>query len=127
MRKIFSYVLLILLLLLLSIFGVLSTTGIKTEKFNEIISKKINQSNNSLNLELKKIKFKIDIKKLSLFLETTKPSIKYKNVSIPADNIKVYVDFLSIFKTSPNIKKINVNFVELEIDQIKNVINQIWI
>ncbi len=120
MRKIFSYVLLILLLLLLSIFGVLSTTGIKTEKFNEIISKKINQSNNSLNLELKKIKFKIDIKKLSLFLETTKPSIKYKNVSIPADNIKVYVDFLSIFKTSPNIKKINVNFVELEIDQIKN-------
>ena len=119
MRKIFSTLLFIIILFFVTIFIFLSTTGIKTEKFNEIISKKINQSNNSLDIELKKIKFKVDIKNLSLFLETVNPSIKYQNILIPAENIKVYIDFLSIFKSTPNIKKINVNLIELDIKQIK--------
>ena len=119
MRKIFSTLLFVIILFFVTIFIFLSTTGIKTEKFNEIISKKINQSNNSLDIELKKIKFKVDIKNLSLFLETVNPSIKYQNILIPAENIKVYIDFLSIFKSTPNIKKINVNLIELDIKQIK--------
>ena len=72
-----------------------------------------------MDIELKKIKFKVDIKNLSLFLETVNPSIKYQNILIPAENIKVYIDFLSIFKSTPNIKKINVNLIELDIKQIK--------
>ena len=121
MRKVFSFLFLIIFLFLISIFILLSTKGIKTEKFNEVISKKINQSNKNLNLEIKKINFKIDIKNLSLFLETLKPDIKYKNISIPTEYIKVYIDFMSIFQITPNIKKIEVNFVELEINQIKKL------
>ena len=57
MRKVFSFLFLIIFLFLISIFILLSTKGIKTEKFNEVISKKINQSNKNLNLEIKKNKF----------------------------------------------------------------------
>jgi hypothetical protein len=52
---------------------VLSTIGIETKKFNSLVSNKINQTNNSINLQLNKIKFKIDIKEMSLFLETIEP------------------------------------------------------
>ena len=92
MRKIFSTLLFIIILFFVTIFIFLSTTGIKTEKFNEIISKKINQSNNKLlDIELKKIKFKVDIK--FKFVLSDESSSKYQNILIPAENIKVYIDF----------------------------------
>ena len=44
--------------------------------------------------------FKIDLKELSLFLETQKPEISFRGVSLPAQNIKVYLDFLSLIKSN---------------------------
>ena len=90
MKKfIFTLTTLIFFLLALSI-TILSTIGIETKQFNEIIAKKINQGNNNLNLQLDTIKFKLDIKEISLFLETKNPKIDYRNILIPAKNIKVY-------------------------------------
>ena len=80
MKKfIFTLTTLIFFLLALSI-TILSTIGIETKQFNEIITKKINQSNNNLNLQLDTIKFKLDIKEISLFLETKNPKIDYRNI-----------------------------------------------
>jgi hypothetical protein len=101
---------------------VLSTIGIETKKFNSLVSNKINQTNNSINLQLNKIKFKIDIKEMSLFLETIEPKIDYKTSSVPAKNIKVYIDFTSLVKSKPKIKKINLSLHELGIDQLKELI-----
>ena len=101
---------------------VLSTIGIETKKFNSLVSNKINQTNNSINLQLNKIKFKIDIKEMSLFLETIEPKIYYKTASVPAKNIKAYIDFTSIIKSKPKIKKINLSLHELGIDQLKELI-----
>ena len=122
MKKIISnLILLIFFALGLSII-VLSTIGIETKKFNSFVSNKINQTNNNINLQLNKIKFKIDIKEISLFLETLEPKINYKTASVPAKNIKVYVDFISLIKSKPKIKKINLSLHELDIDQLKKLI-----
>ena len=43
---------------------ILSTVGIETNKFNNLIYNKINQSNNDIKLDLNKIKFKMILKKL---------------------------------------------------------------
>ena len=122
MKKIvLSLILLIFLFLSVSI-AILSTAGIETKKFNNFISNKINQSNNNISLQLNKIKFKIDIKKISLFLETNEPKIDYQGIVIPTQNIKVYIDFTSLFKSTPKIKKINLALDELDIHQLKKLI-----
>ena len=98
MKKIFNTFLLLFLIFFVSTLTILSTIGINTNKFNNFISQKISEEKN-FSLNLKSIKFKIDIKNVSLFLDIISPSIEYKEVIIPVKNIKVYIDFLSILKT----------------------------
>ena len=82
----------------------LSTVGIETDKFNKIITEKINNSK-KIKLDLKTINFKLDIKQLSLFLEAKKSKINYNNFSIPTKDIKVYLDFISLLKQDLKLKK----------------------
>ena len=120
--KFFFYTLIsIIFIFLTSLMIILSTTGIKTDRFNNLISKKINQANNNVNLKLTTIKFKIDIKKIDLFLETINPQISYREINIPAQNIKVYTDFISLLKSELRIKKINLSLNELDIRQLKKL------
>jgi len=98
MKKIISILILCVFIFLTSLIIILSTSGIETNKFNRFASKKINQLNNNVILKFNTIKFKFDIKEIGLFLETSNPYIKYRNVNIPAKNIKVYIDFVSLIK-----------------------------
>ncbi|MDC2987062.1 hypothetical protein OAY20_03080 [Candidatus Pelagibacter bacterium] len=120
MRKILVNLIIVTTLILILLITILSTTGIETNKFNRLIIEKVSKTKN-LNLGLEKIKFKMNIKELSLFLETQNPKITYRNVLVPAQNIKVYVDFLSLIKSNPKIKKIGVRLDELDIKELKNL------
>ena len=95
--------------------------GIETKRFNNIISQKISENNNDIDLELDTINFKIDIKNFSLFLETKNPNIFYKNVTIPARNIKVYINFLSFIKNETTIEKITININQLDVNDLKKL------
>ena len=125
MKKIFYFLISLFFLILISLVVVLSTIGVETKKFNDLISKKINQTNNNINLKLNKIKFKIDLKEISLFLKTTNPQIVYRDTNIPAQNIKVYVDFISLIKSNPKIKKINLSIEEIDIKKLKQLLTTI--
>ena len=81
------------------------------------------QNKYQIKLDLNKIKFKLDVKNLSLFLETKKTKVSYREVTIPAENIKVYINFVSLLKSSPKITKINFFLEEIEIDQLKKNIH----
>ena len=72
MKKIIFNFIFIIILLILFFITILSTVGIETNKFNTFIIDKASQSKN-VDLELNDIKFKLDFKELSLFLETEKP------------------------------------------------------
>ena len=121
MKKIFFSSIIILLIILSLLCITLLTSGIKTDKFDSFLTSKINDHNKHLDLNINSIRFKLDYKEISLFLETSDPQITYRNTSIPAKKIKVYVDFLSLLSSSPDIKKINLIFYELKIDQFKNL------
>ena len=110
-----SFFIVILLTIILSVFG------LETNSFNTLISKKINQTNNNISLQLNTVKFKFDIKKISLFLETYEPKIIYRGTAIPAKNIKVYVDFISLLKSNPKISKFDISLKEIDINQLKNL------
>ena len=109
-----------LFILIISIL-ILTTIGIETNKFNNFISKRIYQTNNNLDVQLSTIKFKLDVKEISLFLETKSPQINYKNITLPAKIIKVYVDFISIFKSEPKIEKVYLASEELDIKKLKKI------
>ena len=98
----------------------MSSFGIETNKFNKIIIEKVSQTKN-IKLNLNTIKFKINPKELSLFLETQNPKIFYRDISVPTKNIKVYIDFLSLLKSDTQIKKINLILKELDITQLKKL------
>ena len=121
MKKVIFNLILLIFFILISFIVILSTLGIETNKFNNLISKKINLVNNSLKLELITVKFKLDIKEISLFLETNNPKIDYKKISIPTKNIKAYVDFISLIKSDTKIKKIYLALNEIQIEKLKKI------
>jgi len=121
MKKIIFILIFVILLIFISLISILTTVGIETNKFNKIIEKKINQSNNNINLELTIVKFRLDIKQISLFFETNRPKLNFRGVIIPAENIKVYTDFISLIKINPKIKKINFVLNQLDIEQLKKI------
>ena len=110
MKRVITTFILISFVALVSLAIILTIFGIETERFNNIISKKISQTNNNISLKITTIKFKFDVKKMSLFLEMAEPEIIYRDATIPTKKIKVYIDFASIIKTNP---KINFNFTVL--------------
>ena len=58
MKKIISVFIILIFLLLISI-GILSTIGVETNRFNNLILNKINQSQRDVELDLNSIKFKL--------------------------------------------------------------------
>ena len=120
MKKNIINLVLLLILLFISLLVALSTVGIETNKFNRLISQKVSQTKN-IYLNLETIKFKINPKKLSLFLETQNPEITYRDTFVPVRNIKVYVDFLSLLKSSPEIKKISLILEEIDVSQLNKL------
>ena len=105
-KKIITNLILLSILLIIIFFISLATVGIETSRFNKLISEKITKAKN-IDIKLNTIKFKLDPKELSLFLETSEPRINYKNLEIPANYVKVYIDFLSLLKTNLKIEKIH--------------------
>ena len=61
MNKIITIFFSFVFLLIISSIVALSTTGIKTEKFNNFISQKIKENNKKIELDLEAIHFKLDI------------------------------------------------------------------
>jgi len=120
MKKLLVNFILFSLLSIVILLITLSTIGIETNKFNDFIKEKISKKKN-INLDLESIKFKIDPKQMSLFLETENPNINYFNVTVPAQYLKVYIDVLSLISSDPKIKKITVLLEELDISQLNRL------
>ena len=120
MKKILINLILLSIILIITLIIILATIGIETNKFNKLISDKVSQKKN-IYLDLETIKFKINPKELSLFLETQNPEISYRDISLPARSIKVYIDFLSLLTSDPKIKKINLILQEMDITQLNKL------
>ena len=119
-RKIIYNSFLSLIFLLILFIVILSTVGIETDKFNKLITNQIEKSKN-IDLELQTVNFKLDLRELSVFIETQSPKINYFNKAVPTKNVKVYVDFLSLLKTNFKINKIYISLDNLNYTQLKKL------
>ena len=119
MKKIIKYFFILFFLSIISFLVILSTIGIETSKFNNLINNQIQNNSNNLKIKLNLIKFKLDIKKLNLFVETSNPIIKHNEILIPVKNVKIYLDFFSLLKSSPKIERVNLELENLKLKKIK--------
>ncbi len=122
MKKLFFTSLIIISFLLISLIIILATIGFETDKFNNVISEKAEENNKYISLKLEKVKFKFDIKDFNLFVETTNPKLRYKNLLIPISKAKVYLDFSNLIKSNIKIEKVNLSSEEISIEQLKKII-----
>ncbi len=76
----------------------LSTLGIETESFNEQIINKVNESNKNLQLNLKKIKLKLDPFGFKFNAKTVGATVYYNNKPIELEYIGTEVSLASIIK-----------------------------
>ena len=120
MKKIAINIFSIIIILIITVIIILSTVGIETNKFNKLIIDKASQTKN-IKLKLETIKFKLNPREFSLFIETKKPKVIYREIFIPIKNIKIYIDFLTLLKSEPIIKKTTLVLEEIDISQINEM------
>ncbi len=95
--NIFKYFLLFLGFLL-SLIIYLSIFGIETDKFNQQIKNTVVQSNNNLDVSLKKVKLILDPIKLKINAKTIGANIYYANRPLELEYIKTQISLDSILK-----------------------------
>jgi len=106
MKKIiYSFLLITLSLIVLAIIY-LSTVGIETSKFNNIIINEIKKKDANVQLSLDKIKIKFDLEKIQIYLSTVRPKIVYQKIKIPITDINIYLKISSILKSKNEINRL---------------------
>ena len=112
-------IIIILVLLLISFCLYLSIYGLNTNKFNDLISKKISEKNKNFTITFDKIKIFLNIGSFNLEIKTDKPSIIFQNKEIKIKSISTSLPIESIIKKQNNINNIKIITDE---NKIKNII-----
>ena len=119
MKKFFYSIFFIFIFLsTLSIF-LLSTIGLETSKFNNLIIKEIENKDPEIKLKLEKIKIKLDLKIFQLFLSTYEPRISYQDIKIPITEVKIYSKLSKILNTKKEVSRVVLLIKKFEIKNIK--------
>ena len=112
-------IIIILVLLFISFCLYLSIYGLNTNKFNDLISKKISEKNKNFTITFDKIKIFLNIGSFNLEIKTDKPSIIFQNKEIKIKSISTSLPIESIIKKQNNINNIKIITDE---NKIKNII-----
>jgi len=121
MKKIIYSFFLITLSLIFLFFIYLSTVGLETSKFNNIIINEIKKKNQNILLSLDTIKIKFDLEKIQIYLSTINPKIIYQGIKIPITEINIYSKIRSIVKSNIEINQIVVSLKNFKINDVKKL------
>ena len=121
MKKIIYSFFLIIFSLIIFIIVYLSTIGLETSKFNNYVVKEIKKQNPNIQLSLKKIKIKFDIKKIQIDLSTFDPKIVYQEIKIPIKKINIYSKISSIIKSKNEISQVIVSFQSFKTEDLQKL------
>jgi len=125
MKKFFYSIFLILLFLFIVAPIYLSTIGIETSRFNNLIISEISKKDSSVKIELDTIRIKFDIKKIQLYLSTYNPKITYEDTKIPLTEIKIYSKIISLLKSKNEINQVVFSLKSFNIEDSKKIVVRI--
>ncbi len=125
MKKIIFTFLIFILLLIFGFITYLSTIGIKTNAFNDQISKEVKKINNQLELELDKISIILDPFKFKLVLKTIGANLKNKNKLIKLESVKSNIDIKTFINKKFSLSELDINTRTIEIKNLISFIRSI--
>ena len=121
MKKFIYSFLLVILSLILFFIIYLSTIGLNTSKFNNIVVNEVKKKNSEIQLSLDKIKIKLDLKKIQIYFSTLEPQIVYQNIKVPIKEINLYSKISSIFKSKNEINRAVILIEKFNIEDIQKL------
>ena len=121
MKKFIHLLLLVILSLITLIIIYLSTVGLETSKFNNIIIKEIKKKDPNIQITLNKIKIKFDLEKIQVYFSTFEPKIIYQDIKIPITEINIYSKISSILKSKNEISQAVVSLKDFNTEDIQKL------
>ncbi len=125
MKKIILRFLIFTLLLIFSFITFLSTIGIKTDIFNDQISKEVKKIDNQLELDLDKISIILDPFKFKLMLKTVGANLKNRNKLIKIESIKSNIDIKTFINKKFSLSELDITTRTIEIKNLISFIRSI--
>ena len=116
MSKIILKTFLILILIIVTFLAYLSIIGIETSKFNNQISSQIKSIDEDIDLNLNKIKIRLNPIKLTISANTIGPNLIYKNNDIDIENIKTNISLKSLLGDKFILSNLQISTKSIEIN-----------
>ena len=124
MRKLIYISIVSLVIISFSILIFLSTVGIKTDNFNNLIIEKVKKINQKIDLDLKELNFKFNAMNFGFEVATTNPNISINKKIIELEIIKFDVNIFQFLNNKNPISQILIESKENDINQFTDFINQ---
>tara|TARA_B100000029_G_scaffold510335_1_gene601531 strand:- start:875 stop:3112 length:2238 start_codon:yes stop_codon:yes gene_type:complete len=99
----------------------LSYIGLETDKFNNLIKKKANESHEQIKLEFQKTKIYLNPGELNLVVKLKKPKILVKQKEIVLSKLNLYLPLKSFITSDFLLKRSEIAFVENDINDLTKV------
>ena len=115
MIKRISSILIILFAIVIAIILYLSTFGIETTSFNNLIEDKVIKYNQNLLLKFDKVKLLLDLKKLDLKVKLIQPSIISKNSKLLLEIVNSNLSLKSYIKGEFAVKNVELKLSNVEL------------
>ncbi len=125
MKKIIFRFLIFAVLLIFSFITYLSTIGIKTDAFNNQISKEVKKIDNQLELDLDKISIILDPFKFKLVLKTVGVNLKNRNELINLESIRSNIDIKTFINKKFSLSELDITTRTIEIKNLISFIRSI--
>ncbi len=102
----------------------MSTKGIKTDNFNNLINQKINEIDPKIKLNLNDVNFKLRTSDFKFVINTFDPKISINEKKIDLELIKFDLDILDYLNKKNPVTKISIISKENNINQLTNFLNE---
>ena len=113
-----------IILIFISLFY-LSYFGIKTDNFNNFINNKIKNYDSRISLDLGDVFLKLNLKELSVKVNTKNAKLILKDSQIKINNIDIFLNLINFLKDKNSIKKIQIITSENKVKNITGFLNSI--
>ena len=120
-KKIIKVLLTILLILIIAVIY-LSIFGVKTEKFNNQITKNILKTNKKININLKEVSYLLNLNNFTIIVKTENPKISLESRSLEIKNIKTNISLKSLINDQFLVNDLQIITKEIELSNIIAII-----
>ena len=120
MTKIFSKIIIIILLLFISFTAYFSLIGFETKSFNVQIKENLKKIDKNLDVELNDVKIILDLFNLNIHAKTLGPTISYNNRLIDIELIKSDISLLNVLNKEFSISNL---FISTKSVKLKDIVS----